>query len=114
MNNYESKATLIVKLNIRIVIYILASGLFKCQCHYTSRKPAVLFNSCGQFAVIFFPISRFFSRHLKRGTLEENLVTDGSKLTLLPLVESGLVVSVATATRSSPGCRALQRADNTN
>ncbi|XP_022087230.1 midnolin-B-like [Acanthaster planci] len=29
--------------------------------------------------------------HLKRGTLEENLVTDGSKLTLLPLVESGLV-----------------------
>lgn len=32
-------------------------------------------------------------RQLKEGTLEENELTDGSRLTLLPIVETGLTVS---------------------
>ncbi|XP_050691800.1 midnolin-like [Eriocheir sinensis] len=33
-------------------------------------------------------------RHLREGTLEENSIMDGSRITLLPSVETGLLVSV--------------------
>lgn len=36
----------------------------------------------------------FFNRQLQDGNLQCNGVTDGSKITLLPNVETGLIVSI--------------------
>lgn len=41
----------------------------------------------------FFQKFNFFSSQLSEGSLEDNCVVDGSRITLLPKAETGLLVS---------------------